>query len=105
MQAQFNDAPHVLLELGHVEDQLRLNKIGTGLHLLSQAIGSKVKWVGEGIGRRAQEEAGLLPFYGITALKDLFVPHGLANLQKGDRVEIMDVLGLGMVAKGLVVAG
>ena len=67
VQAHLPHPAHVLSELVHVVDELSLNEVGPHRDLLGQAVRAEVEGVGEGIGRRADEEARLHRFDGIAA--------------------------------------
>ena len=104
MQAQVAHALHKTHEARNVEAVLGLNELRAGRSLFGQPVRSPIVGRREGIFGRAEKHARrrgeLAP-----AQKHATVAHGAGDLQKLDRVEVEDALGLGLIAIGHVVAG
>ena len=111
MQAAVADLSHPVTKALHIVDALGLNKIGAGVNLLLQADDAELKGVRKRIGCCTDEHSrffnfGLFRVFDLLAGgEDFFIPHIFYHLNQLYRIKVKNMLGSGMVAETLMVAG
>ena len=105
VKTKVTDHCHEAGKLFYIVDNLGLNKIGPGRHLLAQTHGPVLKGIGKRVGGSPEEKPGLGLLDGLTALKDLLVTHPADHTQHLDGIHVKNAFGAGMVAELLMVTG